>query len=36
MACYLVGAGEQLRMNLEAKCLGGLGVDHELEPHGTR
>ena len=29
-------AGEHLRMKIEAKCLGGFEVDHELEPDGAR
>ena len=33
---HLVGGSEQLRMNFEAKRLGGLEVDHELELDGTR
>ena len=33
---HLVGCSEQLRMNFEAKRLGGLEVDHELELDGTR
>jgi hypothetical protein len=31
-----VGLGEKLRMNFEAKRLGDLEVDHELELDGTQ
>jgi hypothetical protein len=28
---HLVGAGEQCRGNVNAKCLGGFHIDRELE-----
>jgi hypothetical protein len=31
---YLVGAGEQLRVNFDAEHGGGLEIDHELEFSG--